>query len=175
MSPIIGRGRYAGETYPTAKPASSSSASAAAVSVVNSVGAIPSAGPANNYVVELGGDGMPASPATFTTVTGKVKVTVVIGSLQSTVGASAGFLVQGERDSAAVLFGAKLFLISQTDSADGLGDRANGTFVGIDSVAPGSTHTWGVQVVGEVNEGGGHNTSFVTENFASVTVEDVPA
>ena|SRR5271157_2236478 len=168
MSHVIGRGRYAREAYPS-PPASNGSSLASTVSVV-STGDIPAAPSTGPYFVELGVAGMPA-PTSFTTKTGRVKVTVVL-TLHSTSGAPTGFNVQGSRDLGSALFGAEMYLTAVDDSSTGLGPHACGTFVGVDEIAPGSTHTWGVQVEGLVNEGGGRNSSQVPANFASVTVED---
>lgn len=171
MSFVIGRGRYAREAYPSPPPPPGAPQLAPPISVV-STDAIP-ANPSSLYFVELGVAGMPA-PTSYTTKSGRVKVTVVL-SLLSASGSSAGFNVQGSRDLGSTIFGAEMFLVAVDDTADGLGPHANATFVGIDEVAPGSTHTWGAQVQGFINEGGEHNASQVPAGFASVTVEDVAA
>jgi hypothetical protein len=142
---------------------------AAPVQVVNT-GAIPADGAAQTYLVELGGVGMPA-PASYTTTTGRVKVTV---QFQAAANPTAEYTVDLVRDGSIVPFGAESQLVStEAASGDGHGPSLASTLVGIDTVTPGSTHTWGVQISGAFNEGGSPETSVIDVGRACVIVEDV--
>lgn len=172
MGHLIGRGRYGRETYPSPPPASGGGASPTPPLQVVNTGNIPSGGAAQTYLVVLGGDGMPA-PASYTTTTGRVKVTVQLQA-EPNPNAVASYTVDFVRDGAIVPFGAEARLVSTTAAVgDGLGPTLSGTFVGIDTVAPGSTHSWGIQVQGTFNEGGAPETSLVNIGRACIIVEDI--
>lgn len=150
---------------------SSSSSGAPPLQVVNT-GAIPTGGSAQTYLIALGGEGMPA-PATYTTKTGRVKVTV---QFQADANEEAGYTVDLVRDGEIVPFGAEARMVSTNNaSGDGLGPSLFGTFVGVDEVDPGSAHSWGVQIRGATNEGGGPEVSIVSPGRACIIVEDVAA
>jgi len=122
-------------------------------------------GPSNPLLVELGGAGMPGSPATHTAVTGTVKVTV-----QANITGTGGggqfqyFLV---RDGTEV----DSFFLEQVDpNVGGVGNAV--TLIAFDSVTSGTAHSWGMQIHG-LNGGGSYAVEVNGANQASVIVEDL--
>jgi hypothetical protein len=100
----------------------------------------------------------------------KVTVQVQITPTQPTV----GYFLQLTRDLGGAFFGAQVFVVStDNDSADGLGPSAWATLEGIDTVTPGSSHSWGVLITGAVNEGGIQETSSVDVSRLCVIIEDI--
>jgi hypothetical protein len=165
MSFVIGRGRYGRETY-SSPPSGGASAGTSPLSVVNT-GTIPASGPSAEYFAGLGGDGMPA-PSTYTSKTGRVKVTVQVQITPTQP--TAGYILELARDFS-LAFGAEIFVVSTpNDSADGLGPSAWATLVGIDTVTPGSSHSWGVLVTGIA---GATQMSSIDVGRLCVTVEDI--
>lgn len=138
--------------------------SLAGIAVINT-GQVPTAGPANGFQFVLGGEGMP-SPATFTSATGKVRVTV-LATVRCTL---AQDLTQffPVRDGVNILAPFGLQSIAVADSNGG--NVSNVVLVFYDDVTPGVPHSWGASIQ-SLNPGGG---SPCTINVAKgeIIVED---
>jgi hypothetical protein len=134
------------------------------IQLFNTVGMIPSPDGGFSFDVAIGGAGFPVSPATYTSATGRVRVFVA-----AMVDADPGDNIQAFPIRDGVEQTPMLYVFPIITYFNGQNSAAV-VVEFLDTVTPGSTHTWGIHVT--CPHGNTQGTGIINTSRAQIIIED---